>query len=61
MKYMCLIYASPADGPQSEEEMAATMPEWFAFNDKVAAAGQLVGGDALQGVDTATTALLLTG
>lgn len=55
MKYMCLIYGAPDQGPQTDEEMAASMPEWFAFTQMVEAAGQFVGGEALQGVDTATT------
>jgi len=61
MKYMCLIYTAPELGPQSEQEMAETMPDWFAFNDKVAEAGQLIAGDALQAVDTATTVRLRDG
>ncbi len=55
MKYMCLIYGPADAGPQTEEEMAASMPAWFAFNDRVEAGGQLISGDALQGIDTATT------
>ena len=55
MKYMCLIYSAPDAGPQSEQEMAETMPAWFDFTARVEAAGQLVAGDALQAVDTATT------
>jgi len=55
MKYMCLIYSAPDTGPQGDEEMAAAMPTWFAYNDRVAAAGQLIAGDALLPVETATT------
>ena len=61
MKYMCLIYSAPDAGPQSEAEMAASMPEWFAFNDLVAEAGQLITGDALQATDTATTVRIRDG
>ena len=61
MKYMCLIYTAPDGGPQTEEEMTATMPEWFAFNDRVEQAGQLISGDALQATDTATTVRIRDG
>lgn len=55
MKYMCLIYNSPTSGPQSDEDFATAMPQWWAFNDKVEQGGQLIAGDALCPVETATT------
>ena len=55
MQYMLLLYSAADAGPQSEEEMAAEMPAWFAFTDELAQAGVLKGGEALQMPDTATT------
>ena len=52
-QYMLLIYA-PVDGPP-----AGTDPEqsakWFEYTQALIDAGVHVGGDALQGVDSATT------
>lgn len=51
MQYLLLLYSAPDAGPQSEEEM----PKWFAYTDELAQAGVLLGGEALQMPDTATT------
>lgn len=48
MKYMLLLYSDPQAGE-------AAMEEWFAYTQALAAAGVLLGGDALHGVDQATT------
>ena len=55
MQYMILIYSAPDAGPQTPEEMGESMPQWFAYTEEMAAAGVLVGGEPLQGIDTATT------
>ena len=55
MKYLLLLYSSPAAGPQDEASMAEEMPKWFAYTDELAQAGVLEGGEALQMPDTATT------
>jgi hypothetical protein len=52
-QYMILIYG-PTDGP-SPEELAAEHPKWMAYTQALRDAGVMVGGDALQGADTATT------
>lgn len=55
MRYLLLLYSAPDAGPQSEEEMAEEMPKWFAYTDELAQAGVMLGGEALQMPDTATT------
>ena len=54
MRYMFLIYDDPsawADPTVAE----AMMAEYFAFSNAAAEQGVLLAGDALHGVDTATT------
>ena len=41
--------------------MMAEMQEWFSYTDAMAESGQLVGGEPLQGVDTAKTLQLRAG
>jgi hypothetical protein len=49
-----LIY-NPVESPLSPEEQAAMMPRWNEFTQSLMDAGLFVAGDALQGVDVATT------
>jgi hypothetical protein len=53
-QYMLLIY-SPADGRLSPDETAAEMPKWYEFTEGLKSAGLYVAGDALHGVESATT------
>jgi hypothetical protein len=53
-QYMLLIY-SPADGRPSPDELAAEMPKWYEFTEGLKSAGLHVAGDALHGVESATT------
>lgn len=55
MKYALLIYSSEAAGPQTEEEMMAEMPQWFAYTEELNQAEKNLGGEALQPSMTATT------
>lgn len=55
MKCMLLLYSEPTAGPQTDEEMAAEMPLWFAYTEALETAGVLLGGEALQPTETATT------
>ena len=55
MKYAILIYSSEDAGPQTEEEMMAEMPQWFAFTEELNQAGKNLGGEALLPAATATT------
>ena len=53
-QYMLLIH-SPAEGGPSPEEMQAEFPRWQEYTQELIDAGVMVAGDALQGIDTATT------
>jgi hypothetical protein len=53
-QYLLLIY-TPADGGPSPEAMAAQHHEWMSYTDQLREAGLFVAGDALAGVDVATT------
>jgi hypothetical protein len=53
-QYILLIYA-PTEGGPSPEEMEAEMPRWFSYTQELQDAGVLRAGEALQGVETATT------
>jgi hypothetical protein len=56
MHYMLLLYSGTDAGPEyGSPEQAAEMPLWEAFGADLAEAGAFVAGDALHGVDTATT------
>jgi hypothetical protein len=52
-QYLLLIYV-PADG-RSAEQAAAERPQWNAYTEQLAASGAMVGGNALERPDTATT------
>ncbi len=52
-QYMLLIY-TPVGGPPSEEQ-AEQREAWFQYTQSLVDAGVLVAGDALQGIDVATT------
>jgi hypothetical protein len=53
-QYLLLIYGDPADAPAPEQQ-AAMMPEWFAYTEQLGASGAMVGGNALESAETATT------
>lgn len=56
MKYLCLIYDEQkklADMPKPERDRF--MGEYFALTQALKESGQYVAGEALQGVETATT------
>ena len=56
MKYMLLIYTSERQwAAMSPAEQGATMGEYRTFTQSIRESGQMVGGDRLDGVDTATT------
>jgi hypothetical protein len=50
MQYMLLIY-TPADAPRD----AGTHAAYMTFTEELSASGQLVAGDGLEGLDSATT------
>src|SRR3977135_1825346 len=53
-QYMLLIY-NPIDNPLSPEELQAQAPRWDEYTERLRDAGVLVGGDALERPDVATT------
>lgn len=62
MKYILLIYSEDgAEGAMTEAEREASMGEWFAFTQRIVESGELVAGDPLQGLDTATTVTVREG
>ena len=54
MKYLLLIYG-PDRGTLDPAQVEAEMPRWAQYTDDLQASGMLVAGEALQGVETATT------
>ena len=62
MKYMILIYSDPALEPAyGTPDFDAMMGGFFAANEKMVADGVLVSGDALKGIETATSVRLRGG
>ena len=62
MKYMLLLYSAEDAGPQpGTPEQAAEMQEWFAYTQALETSGAFVGGEPLQGSETATTVRLRDG
>ena len=62
MKYLCLIYDDEQIwNHMPESESKSMMDEYFAFSDALAAGGQLIAGEALQPVATATTVRVRNG
>lgn len=55
MKYMILIAGEEPDTPPSEEDQAAEMDQWYAYDAALKDAGAYVAGEALQPSATATT------
>lgn len=56
MKYMLLIYSDPkAWEGLAEADMGAMMGEYFAFTQSIIESGEMVAGDPVQGLETATT------
>ena len=54
MKYALLIYNDPTVEP-SPEEMAKIMEDYYKFTNSINERGINLGGEALDGIDTATT------
>jgi hypothetical protein len=59
-KYMLLIY-TPTEGGLTPEEAQAEMPRWSEYTQSLIDAGVMVSGDALEGIDTATTVRVRNG
>ena len=62
MRYMLLLYSAEDAGPTpGSDEHAAEMNDWFAVTEEMRQAGVLLGGEPLQGLDTATTVQIRDG
>jgi hypothetical protein len=56
VKYMLILASNPADEPAPDSEaFGPYMGEWAAYSQALAEAGAMVAGEALQGVETAST------
>jgi hypothetical protein len=53
-QYLLLIY-TPVEGGPPPEELQAEFPKWGAYTQALQDAGVFVAGDALEGIDTATS------
>ena len=62
MRYMLLIYSDPAAlATMTETEGQQMLTDYLAFTQSVVASGEMVGGDPLQGIATATTVRVRAG
>lgn len=59
-QYLLLIY-TPVEGGPSPEELQAEFPKWGAYTQALRDAGVFVAGDALEGIDTATSVRIRDG
>ncbi|HET6685602.1 MAG TPA: YciI family protein [Jiangellaceae bacterium] len=61
MRYLLLIYSEEPTAPPSQEEIDATMAEWWEYDGAIKASGVHLAGAALQPSQTATTVRLKAG
>ena len=62
MRYLCLIYDEEKKlESMPKDESDKFMGEYFSFTDNIKKAGQYIGGEALQPVQTATTVRVRNG
>ena len=62
MRYLCLIYENEKVTEQMpKDQQDAYFGEYFAFTEDIKKSGQLLGGEALQPVATATTVRVRNG
>ena len=55
MKYMLLIYGDPATRPTTQAEGEKMMNDYATFTQEIIDSGEMVSGDALEDVETATS------
>lgn len=58
MRYVLLIYSEEPTSPPSQEEIDASMAEWWEYDNAIKGAGVVVASDALQPSQTATSVRL---
>jgi len=62
MKYMLMLVSNPTDEPTPESaEFGPYMQEWADYSAALGEIGAMVSGEALQGVETATTVSMRDG
>ena len=61
MKYMLLIYGEAPTQPPSPADIERMMSEYWEYEKAVADAGVILGSDALEGIETATTVQVTDG
>ena len=55
MRYVLLIYSEEPTGQPSQEEMDASLKEWWAYDQEIKSSGVHISSDALQMTQTATS------
>lgn len=55
MRYVLLIYSEEPTGQPSQEEMDASLKEWWAYDQEIKSSGVHLSSDALQMTPTATS------
>ncbi len=61
MKYALLIYSEPQLDQPSPEELQEVMEKWNSYTEELRSAGVMLGGEALEAVETATSVMLRDG
>ena len=62
MNYMLLIYTDPTTSPETGTPEQKTMSEdYFTLTTELRESGKLIAGDALQGIETATSVSVRNG
>jgi hypothetical protein len=58
MKYLLLIYSEESTAPPPQDEIDASMAEWYGYTKAIKDSGVHLAGEALQPSQTATTVRL---
>ena len=61
MKYALLIYDDPTLSPSDPQAVEGLMAQFAAFTQELVASGEIIAGERLSGVDTATSVRVRNG
>ena len=61
MKYLCLIYQNEESSARNAQQGVPMSQEYFAFTQEIQKSGHMLGGNALQPANTATTVRVRNG
>ena len=61
MKYLVLMYANESEAPQTQEELQALQPAWYAYMQEAQAAGALLSNGGVAPGARATTVRVRNG